>query len=505
MKNLRIKLLLSLIAFAVILVAVISYVNRQILVTEIEKQVSMNKILIENHILTDMQTVDNAHFYFDNNISDKMEQELRQLKNYYHENPNIATWDLQQMKKKHGMDIYIVDQSNTVVYTTFTKDIGLDFSRCCQRFSALLDERRASGEFFTDGIDISTSTGEYRKFGYLATHDKKYLLELGIDLLNDPVFQTFNFEKTAQYLIGKYIDLVDVQAINAGGVFFNDSRSKRITVQEQSKKFQKYFELAKKTMEPVEYEKVLDNGYIETHRFLPYEAETVRGESSKRIVYVKFINITKMEALQKNSKQFWSLLFIALLTSFIMLLVINKILSKTIQLATFDPLTGVYNRATYIRKIDNLLRKRKINVPGLLLIDLDNFKQVNDQFGHVEGDHILVETARILKRVVKQSGFVVRFGGDEFAIVLYDTTEEKMQHMAEAILTQIRSVKYDDHASEKWSVLSVSMGGAIYNHAEDTEMSLFERADKALYQSKNAGKDQYSSYAEVAADEGYNS
>ena len=62
MKNLRIKLLLSLIAFAVILVAVISYVNRQILVTEIEKQVSMNKILIENHILTDMQTVDNAHF-----------------------------------------------------------------------------------------------------------------------------------------------------------------------------------------------------------------------------------------------------------------------------------------------------------------------------------------------------------------------------------------------------------------------------------------------------------
>ena len=51
------------------------------------------------------------------------------------------------MKKKHGMDIYIVDQSNTVVYTTFAKDIGLDFSRCCQRFSALLDERRASGEF----------------------------------------------------------------------------------------------------------------------------------------------------------------------------------------------------------------------------------------------------------------------------------------------------------------------------------------------------------------------
>ena len=70
-------------------------------------------------------------------------------------------------------------------------------------------------------------------------------------------------------------------------------------------------------------------------------------------------------------------------------------------------------------------------------------------------------------------------------------------------MTQIRSVRYDGQASEKWSVLSVSMGGAIYNHAEDTEMSLFERADKALYQSKNAGKDQYSSFAEVGADEDY--
>lgn len=501
MKNLRIKLLLSLIAFAVILVAVISYVNRQILVADIEKQVAMNKVLIENHILTDMQTIDNAHFYFDKNMSEKMEQELRNLKNYYRENPNIATWDLQEMKNKHGMDIYIVDQSNKVTYSTFAKDIGLDFSRCCQRFSALLDERRASGEFYSDGIDISTTTGEYRKFGYLATHDKKYLLELGIDLLNDPVFQTFNFEKTADYLIAKYKDLVEVQTINAGGVFFDNSRTKRNNVQDHSEQFQKYFELAKKKMEPVEYQ-TLDHSYIETHLFLPYEAETVRGESSKRVVYVKFVNFTKIEALQKNTQQFWILLTIALLTSFIMLLVINKILSKTIHLATFDPLTGVYNRATYIRKIDNLLRKRKMNVPGLLLIDLDNFKQVNDQYGHVEGDHILIETALILKRVVKNNGFVVRFGGDEFAIVLYDTTEQHMQQIAEGILTQIITVQYEGRTSEKWSVLSVSMGGSLYL-AEDTEMSLFERADKALYQSKNAGKDQYSSYQEVAADNHY--
>ncbi|WP_332870853.1 carboxyl transferase domain-containing protein, partial [Lysinibacillus xylanilyticus] len=68
----------------------------------------------------------------------------------------------------------------------------------------------------------------------LATPDKKYLFEVGIDLLEDPVFQTFNFTKTADYLIDKYVDLLEVQTINAGGVFFDDSKSREITVNDQS-------------------------------------------------------------------------------------------------------------------------------------------------------------------------------------------------------------------------------------------------------------------------------
>ncbi|MFF2174892.1 GGDEF domain-containing protein [Lysinibacillus sp. NPDC058147] len=503
MKNLKMKLLISLIAFALILVAVIFYFNRQILTADIEKQEVLNRTLIENHILTDMETVDNAHFYFDKDISTKMEEVLRKLITYYEENPHIAKWDLQKIKNEHGMDVYILDKSNTVIYTTFEKDKGLDFSQCCTRFSALLDERRASGEYYNDGIDISTTTGGYRKFAYLATPDKKYLFEVGIDLLNDPVFQTFNFEKTANYLIDKYADLLEVQTINAGGVFFDNSKSRKITVSDQSKMFQEHFKLARNTMEPTEYQKEFKNGYIETYRFLPYKAETDRGEATKRVVYVKYGNLTEIRALTKNTKQFRILLGIALVTSVIMLLVINKLLSKTIHLATYDSLTNVYNRATYIRKMDNLLGKRKTNQPGLLLLDLDNFKQVNDRFGHVEGDKILIETARTLKQEVGKNGFVVRFGGDEFAIVLYDAKDETMGKLANSILEKIHLLKYEDRVSDdRWSVLSVSMGSAICIHPDESERSLFERADKALYQSKNAGKDQYTSYKEAATDEG---
>ncbi|CAM5617476.1 GGDEF domain-containing protein OS=Lysinibacillus sphaericus OX=1421 GN=LS41612_06090 PE=4 SV=1 [Lysinibacillus sphaericus] len=267
----------------------------------------------------------------------------------------------------------------------------------------------------------------------------------------------------------------------------------------QTKKFQDHFKTALQTMKPAEYQQILDDGYIETYRFLPYEAETVRGASTKRVVYVKYGNRTELTALANNTKQFWYVLMIALVTALIMLVVINRLFSKTIHLATYDPLTNVYNRATYISKMDKLLKKRKANTPGLLLIDLDNFKQVNDRFGHAEGDRILIETAKILKDVVRTEGFVVRFGGDEFAIVLYDTNNEHMVQVASAILEKIRRLKNVEN--HKWSVISVSMGGVICEKSNESELSLFERADKALYQSKKAGNDQYSSYHEVASTE----
>ena len=498
MRKLRLKLLFSLITFALILVAVMSYVNRQILVSDIRVQEETNRMLIEDHILKDMQKVDNAHFYFDQNVSDGMEKALRDLVSNYEKNPSVFTWDLEKMKKEYGMDLYILDQTNTVVYTTFAKDKGFSFSDCCKRFSALLDERRESGEFYTDGIDVSTTTGAIRKFSYLGTPDKKYLFEAGIDLNDVSIFQTFNFVTTANSLLEKYKDLIEVKTINAGGIFLDDSQGTRITVKDQSKLFQEHFKEARRTMQPTEYKNKLENGYVETIRFLPYEAETVRGDSTSRVVYVKYGNVSELAALAKNTKQVLFLLVIALMTSFIVLLVIIRMLTKTINLATYDSLTGVYNRATYLDKMDNILKKRKENNPGLLLVDLDNFKLVNDQFGHAEGDKVLIQTANVLLEATKNDGFVVRLGGDEFAIVLYDTDDTSIQKLAESILCKIRNLKSTNKKS--WEAISVSIGGSIYHCSEESEISLFVRADQALYRSKNIGKNCYSGYEEVVAD-----
>ncbi|MEK4230258.1 GGDEF domain-containing protein [Solibacillus sp. FSL H8-0538] len=492
MRKLRFKLFISLMTFALVLVAVISYVNRQILITNIEAQEAQSRELIEKHILIDMQTVDNAHYYFDKTVSNEMQKELQALKELYDRNNDIESWDLEELSAEHGMDIYILDEKNAVVKTTFKQDLGLNFSECCSVFAKLLDERRADGKYYTDGIDVSTTTGEIRKFSYLATSDHKYLLELGVNLNDVPVFQTFNFVKTANYLIEKYSDLLEVQTINKGGVFLGETGHQRISVVDMPKNFQEHFELAKKTMKPTQYVVDIGDGYKETYRFLPYEAETIRGESSKRIVYIKYGNKTELAALAQNTQQMIFLVVVSLITALILLIVITKILSKTINLATYDPLTGAYNRATYLAKIERLLSKRKENTPGLLLVDLDNFKLANDRFGHAVGDKVLIDTADALAKVIGNNGFVVRLGGDEFGIVVNNVNEQQLERIANAVLRKIRSFKYQTQETDVWAYLSVSMGGAISTDPNEKEIDLYVRADLALYQSKEAGKDQYS-------------
>lgn len=490
MKNLRLNLLLSLLVYSLILITVIFYANRHILMTNLEEQVQKSQQLIEHHILADMRTVDNAHYYFDTNLSNTMEQELNKLREYYKDNQDITTWDVKRLSEHHNMDIYILNDKNTVVKTTFMLDLGLDFEECCSNFAKLLDERRLSGEFYSDGIDVSTTTGEIRKFGYLGTPDGKYLLELGVILEDVPVFKTFNFVRTANKLEELYEDLIDIQTINSGGIFLDDTSGERLTIKDMPKQFQQYFEKAQNTMKPTEYVVHLEDGYKETYRFLPYEAEAERGKSTKRIVFVKYGNSSELNAQEENVRQLVYLIMLALVTTGILLLVIGKLLSKTMKLATFDVLTGAYNRATYITKIDEILKKRK-GTPGLLLVDLDNFKKANDQYGHAVGDKVLKDLTNALNDVVGIDGFVVRLGGDEFGVVLEETNEQDMQNKANAILHKVRHLKHQTSESDVWTHLSVSIGGAISINLQEIEIDLFIRADEALYKSKNAGKDRF--------------
>ena len=486
MRNLRLKLLVSLMIFAIVLVTVVTWTNRQLLITDIKEQQHNSIELIENHIVNDMKIIDNVHYYFDYTLSEQLEVELREMIAYYEQNPDVLSWDLEAMKQEHGMEIFIIDEKNVIINTTFVPDLGFDLSSS-EAFAKVLNERRMSGEYYSDAINTNTVTGELWKYSYLATTDKKYVFELGIKPANVELFQKFDFLQTATNLKNKYNDLIEVRILNARGYYLDANGEANYTIEHQSEQFKEAYQKAVDTMSPIEYTEKFEHGYIETTRFIPYEAEQIRGTTTKRVIYMEYGNTKELASVKRLTKQFWLILVIAIVTSLILLVTIIRILTKTINLATFDPLTGANNRASYLNEMEQLLQRN--GQTGLLLFDLDNFKKVNDCYGHIEGDRVLIETVSILKAVAKKEGMVVRFGGDEFAIIVKNATFEKMHAIANELLEVFRLKQNGE--DEVWHPLSISAGGALQQEEDETEVTLFMRADQALYQSKNNGKGCY--------------
>lgn len=157
---------------------------------------------------------------------------------------------------------------------------------------------------------------------------------------------------------------------------------------------------------------------------------------------------------------------------------------KLKQMAMKDHLTALGNRASYQETMQRLvgLARRKQETFGMLMLDLDKFKAVNDSFGHQEGDKVLVTVAEILRNSLRETDYAFRFGGDEFCCLLPGSCAEHNRQIAERIQRAIAS----EALLQKHGV-SASIGSANYN-ADDTEHALFLRADKALYAAKQAGR-----------------
>lgn len=166
----------------------------------------------------------------------------------------------------------------------------------------------------------------------------------------------------------------------------------------------------------------------------------------------------------------------------------KKFGEQTLYAATTDFLTGLNNRRSLFRYLDETKSSPQMT---MITLDLDNFKQVNDMYGHKEGDRALVETARLLKECFSQD-FIARLGGDEFIVVQNRMiTEEELQkevdHMMETMHAYYRS-------DERFSGMTVSAGAAysIIEAGVDHEIeNLIQCSDKALYRAKESGKAKY--------------
>ncbi|WP_167631723.1 GGDEF domain-containing protein [Mariprofundus ferrooxydans] len=164
------------------------------------------------------------------------------------------------------------------------------------------------------------------------------------------------------------------------------------------------------------------------------------------------------------------------------------------EMALTDALTGLDNRLSMMNHLEHAFDRtlRSKSSLALLMLDLDNFKEINDSYGHPVGDAFLMEAADRLKHVVRKADVVGRLGGDEFAIMLEDITDiTQVTHVAEKILGQFaRPVEIDGHTLSMGGSIGIAMVPA---HADSVE-SLMKHADIALYQTKAKGKGTYCVY-----------
>ncbi len=184
-------------------------------------------------------------------------------------------------------------------------------------------------------------------------------------------------------------------------------------------------------------------------------------------------------------QQIWllsALLFITLTTNYFQL----GLLLRLYRAATHDPLTGLLNRGALIENVNQARAAGQPETMSLLMMDLDHFKRVNDQYGHAAGDQVLIRFAQVLRASVRPQDIVARYGGEEFTTILINTSKSEAMKVAENIRQKVASTPVKTHDGQTLQV-TVSIGVASLYPDEPLDTAA-QRADQRLYEAKKLAR-----------------
>jgi len=169
------------------------------------------------------------------------------------------------------------------------------------------------------------------------------------------------------------------------------------------------------------------------------------------------------------------------------------------DMAMRDGLTGLYNRRAFDEQLRHALGRedRQKGRLGLVLLDIDHFKKLNDTFGHPAGDAVLRHTAHVVERHLRRADEAARFGGEEFALILPHTEEAGAVRLAERVQGAVEKAQLVFEGA-RLSV-TVSLGVAVWPTDGQDEEALIAAADRALYAAKQAGRNRVASASSLAA------
>lgn len=477
----RIRLFFIMLVFAIVISTAGAMFSYHKLKQQALESHQFQLVHIEESVKSSLTSIEKVYFFFDKDTEERMEANSQYLLEKYAKNQNFDTWDFQRLKELFNMDVYIINDKNVVTHTSFPEDLGLDFEACCPKFSQTLHERRQTGKFFADGIDISQNTGQIKKYSYIGTPDKKYLIELGYSLEDGEVFKEFDFLAEIEELVQKYPSIDDIHVIHPGGFFFGEDVAGMKLPEERKKAF----EQALKTGETTE----IRNGDGTVYHYVPYVSEYDKGTTQRKVIEIAYSEQQLDAILDKTRHSFvWQLIVIVMVT-IIIASIISKWVSRPMHLAYHDSLTGLKNRAAYE---EFLQEKRDENAAlAYLILDLDDFKAINDTYGHDIGDKKLKKMADVLKQFEREGDEIFRLGGDEFVIIIPSATVAETEKRVQQLIKRMNQAFQNSEPS-----LSVSIGIAFAPEHGSQFDDLYKKADMALYAAKEKGKNQYSIYKE---------
>jgi diguanylate cyclase (GGDEF)-like protein len=213
-----------------------------------------------------------------------------------------------------------------------------------------------------------------------------------------------------------------------------------------------------------------------------------------------WVVVSRPQSALAGDWEWWvlaQLLWVSLLTLLILSSAVGLVLLldrlRTIhraqaELARIDPLTGLINRRAFLERctLERSRVERQAGPLSLALLDLDNFKEVNDRFGHQAGDQALQEFAKALQKTMRSTDALSRTGGEEFAVLMPGTDGKAAREIAERIRTEVATIALPKGR------LTTSIGVALWDGAETFE-AWYRRADQALYRAKDAGRNRVES------------
>ena len=167
---------------------------------------------------------------------------------------------------------------------------------------------------------------------------------------------------------------------------------------------------------------------------------------------------------------------------------------KVQKLSITDGLTKLHSHRYFKQRLEEelILANRYSSQLSLLILDIDHFKHYNDTYGHVAGDHVLMEVAKILKEQSDVTHLVARYGGEEMVLIAPETTKEQGIELAEKIRKAVESNAFA--VGKESTQVTVSIGVATYPHDAQTNLDLISKADKALYAAKERGRNRIVAY-----------